>query len=310
MKLPEPVPVTKLAEITGAELNGDQTLIATGINEIHQVEKGDVSFVDVEKYYKKALLSAASIILINKKVKCPPGKVLLVCKNPFEAYNKLVLSYRPIVPQTQAISDTAQIHESTIIEPHVVIGHHVKIGRNCHIQANVTIGEYTEIGDNVNIQPGCSIGADAFYFKKTASGYKKWRSCGRVLIEDKVDLGVGCTICRGVSGDTVIGMGTKLDAQIQVGHDVRIGQHCLIAAQVGIAGNTVLGDWVTLYGQVGIAQNLKIGDKAVVLAKSGVSKDLEPGKTYFGIPAGEVRTMYREMAALRHLPEFLANYYH
>jgi UDP-3-O-[3-hydroxymyristoyl] glucosamine N-acyltransferase len=104
-------------------------------------------------------------------------------------------------------------------------------------------------------------------------------------------------------------MGTKLDAQIQIGHDVRIGQHCLIAAQVGIAGNTVLGDWVTLYGQVGIAQNLKIGDKVVVLAKSGVSKDLEAGKTYFGAPAGEVRTMYREMAALRHLPEFLANFY-
>ena len=309
MKLPEPVSVRKLAEITGAELIGDDTLTATGINEVHQVEKGDISFVDVEKYYKKSLHSAASIILINKKVKCPPSKALLVCEDPFEAYNNLVLTYRPVVPQTQAISDSAEIHKSTIIEPNVVIGQHVKIGRNCHIQANVTIGEYVEIGDNVTIQSGCSIGADAFYFKKTAYGYQKWRSCGRVLIEDNVDLGVSCTICRGVSGDTIIGMGTKLDAQIQIGHDVRIGQHCLIAAQVGIAGNTVLGNWVTLYGQVGIAQNLMIGDKVVVLAKSGVSKDLEAGKTYFGAPAGEVRTMYREMAALRHLPEFLANYY-
>lgn len=309
MKLPEPVSVRKLAEITGAELLGDDTLMATGINEIHQVEKGDISFVDVEKYYKKSLHSAASIIIINKKVKCPAGKALLVCEDPFEAYNDLVLSYRPVVKQNQPISDTAEIHESTIIEPNVVIGQHVKIGRNCHIHANVTIGEYTEIGDNVTIQSGCSLGADAFYFKRTAYGYRKWRSCGRVLIEDNVDLGVGCTVCRGVSGDTSIGRGSKLDAQIHIGHDVRIGEHCLLAAQVGIAGNTVLGDWVTLYGQVGIAQNLKIGDKAVVLAKSGVSKDLEAGKTYFGAPAGEVRTMYREMAALRHLPEFLANYY-
>lgn len=309
MKLPEPISVRELAQIIGAELIGDDTLMATGINEIHQVEKGDVSFVDVEKYYKKALHSAASIIIINKKVKCPSSKALLVCEDPFEAYNNLVLSYRPIESQTQAIDDTADIHPSSKIEPNVVIGKHVKIGRNCRIQANVTIGEYTEIGDDVFIQSGCSIGADAFYFKKTTYGYQKWRSCGRVLIEDKVDIGVGCTICRGVSGDTVIGAGTKLDAQIHIGHDVRIGQHCLIAAQVGIAGNTVLGDWVTLYGQVGIAQNLKIGDKAVVLAKSGVSKDLDAGKTYFGAPAGEVRTMYREMAALRHLPEFLANYY-
>jgi UDP-3-O-[3-hydroxymyristoyl] glucosamine N-acyltransferase len=295
--------------MTGATLIGDDSLVATGINEIHQVEKGDISFVDAEKYYKKSLHSEATIILIDKKVKCPANKALLICDDPFEAYNQLVLSYRPLVAQTRAIDDTAKIHESTVVEPNVIIGQHVKIGRNCRIHANVTIGEYTEIGDNVTIQSGCSIGGDAFYFKKTASGYQKWRSCGRVVIEDDVDLGVGCTVCRGVSGDTVIGLGSKLDGQIHIGHDVRIGKHCLIAAQVGIAGNTVLGDWITLYGQVGIAQNLKIGDKAVVLAKSGVSKDLEAGKTYFGTPAGEVRTMYREMAALRHLPEFLANYY-
>lgn len=309
MKLPEPISVGKLAEMTAAELLGDTSLMATGINEIHQVEPGDITFVDVEKYYKKALYSEATIILINKKVKSPEGKALLVCNDPFEAYNQLVLSYRPLVVQDKPISDTAVIHPSAIIEPNVVIGHHVRIGRNSHIQANVTIGEYTEIGDDVLIQAGCNIGADAFYFKKTAEGYQKWRSCGRVVIEDKVDIGVGCTICRGVSGDTVIGLGCKLDGQIHIGHDVRIGKHCLIAAQVGIAGNTSLGDWVTLYGQVGIAQNLRIGDKAIVLAKSGVSKDLEAGKTYFGAPAGEVRTMYREMAALRHLPEFLANYY-
>lgn len=309
MKLPVPLSVRKLAEMIGAELIGDETLLATGINEIHQVENGDISFVDIEKYYKKSLHSAASIIIINKRVKCPSGKALLVCEDPFEAYNNLVLSYRPIEAQVEAIHDTAEIHPSAVIEPNVFIGKQVKIGRNCHIQANVSIGEYTVIGEEVLIQSGSSIGADAFYFKKTEQGYQKWRSCGRVLIEDKVDIGVGCTLCRGVSGDTIIGSGTKLDGQIHIGHDVRIGKHCLIAAQVGIAGNTTLGDWVTLYGQVGIAQNLKIADKVVVLAKSGVSKDLETGKTYFGAPAGEVRTMYKEMAALRHLPEFLANFY-
>lgn len=309
MKLPTPIPVSELAEIVGATLVGNSELIATGINEIHQVEAGDISFVDVEKYYKKALHSAADIILINKKVKCPEGKALLICDEPFKAYNELVLSFRPIIPQTQSISETAVIHPSCVIEPNVMIGPYVEIGPGCHIQANVTIGEYTVIGKDVLIQSGSSIGADAFYFKKTEEGYQKWRSCGRVVIEDQVDIGVGCTICRGVSADTVIGAGTKLDAQVHLGHDVRIGRHCLIAAQVGIAGNTTLGDGVVLYGQVGIAQNLHIGEKAVVLAKSGVSKDLEAGKTYFGTPAGEVRTMYREMAALRHLPEFLANYY-
>jgi UDP-3-O-[3-hydroxymyristoyl] glucosamine N-acyltransferase len=309
MKLPDPIPVTRLAKMVGATLVGNKSLLATGINEIHQVEAGDISFVDAEKYYKKALHSAADIILIDKKVKCPEGKALLVCDEPFKAYNDLVLSYRPLLPQTQAISDTAVIHPSAIIEPNVTIGPYAEIGADTHIKANVTIGEYTLIGKEVMIQSGSHIGADAFYFKKTANGYRKWRSCGRVVIEDQVDIGVGCTVCRGVSADTLIGSGTKIDAQVHLGHDVRIGKHCLIAAQVGIAGNTTLGDRVVLYGQVGIAQNLHIGDDAVILAKSGVSKDLEGGKTYFGAPAGEVRSMYRELAALRHLPEFLANYY-
>lgn len=309
MKFPQPIPVREIAAKIGAKIIGDQTLEATGINEVHQVEQGDISFVDVEKYYDKALRSAASIILINKKVKCPAGKALLLCDRPFDAFNDLVLEFRPIIPLTSPVSPTAEIHPSTVIEPNVSIGHHVRIGRNCYIQANVSIQEHTIIGDNVIIQSGSVIGSDAFYFKRTEEGYRKWRSGGRVILEDHVDIGPGCTICKGVSGDTVIGEGTKLDGQVHIGHDVRIGKHCLLAGQAGVAGNTVLGDWVVLYGQVGITQNLHIGDRAVVLAQSGVSKDLEGGKAYFGSPAGEARTTYRELAALRHLPEFFANYY-
>jgi len=122
-----------------------------------------------------------------------------------------------------------------------------------------------------------------------------------VIIEDNVDIGAGCTINKGVSGDTTIGAGTKIDCQVHIGHDARIGKNCLIAAQAGISGNTVLGDEVVVYGQVGIAQNLKIGAKAVILAKSGVSKDLEGGKTYFGYPAQEAREAYKELATLRQL---------
>lgn len=309
MKFSQPIPVQEIAEMVQAELLGDDSLQVTGINEIHQVEPGDITFVDADKYYKKALESAADIILIDKRVACPEGKALLICDKPFQAYNDLVLRYRPLRPLTQSISETAVIHPTAVLEPNVVVGHHVRIGAHTHIQANVTIHEHTEIGESVLIQSGTVIGADAFYFKRQEDGFQKWRSCGRVLIEDHVDIGVACTICRGVSGDTIIGRGTKMDGQIHIGHDVRIGQHCLLAAQIGIAGNVVIGNWVTIYGQVGIVQNVTIGDRVVLLAKSGVSKDLEPGKTYFGAPAGEVRTMYREMAALRHLPEFLANYY-
>ncbi len=309
MKFEKPIPVEAVAQKIGAKLIGDKTLTATGINEIHQVEAGDITFVDVEKYFNKSLNSAATIIILNKKTKCPKGKALLLCDDPFEAYNQLVLEQRPLRPLTAAISPEAEIHPTAIIEPNVTIGPDVKIGANSHIQANVVIAEHTIIGSEVTIQSGCIIGTDAFYYKRTPEGYDKWRSGGRVIIEDKVDIGAACTINKGVSGDTIIGEGSKLDCQIHIGHDVKIGKRCLIAGQVGIGGNTELGDEVVLYGQVGIVNNLKIGAKAIVLAGAGVTKDLEPGKTYFGSPAGETRTKFRELAALRHLPEFFSTYY-
>lgn len=309
MKFPQPIPVSELARQINARIIGDATLSATGINEIHQVEKGDITFVDVKKYFDKSLKSAATVILLNEETDCPEGKVLLLCEQPFEAYNQIVLAHRPVLPQTQPISATAQIHPTAIIEPNVIIGHHVHIGAHSYIQANTTIAEYSIIGANVVVHPNCIIGSDAFYFKRTEAGYQPWRSCGRTIIEDSVRIGAGCTINKGVSGDTIIGEGSQLDCQVHIGHDAKVGKRCLLAAQVGIGGNTVVEDEVVLYGQVGVAQNVTIGAKAIVMAKSGVSKSLEGGKVYFGYPANETKVVYRELAAVRQLPEFLADYH-
>ncbi len=306
MKFLTPLPLSEIAQaINATQVVGSATINATGINEIHKVEKGDITFVDVEKYYQKAFRSAASIIIINQEITAPEGKTLLVCEQPFEAYNLLVKKHRPFRPLNSLISPSAHIHPSAIIEPNVIIGPNVRIGKRSYIQANVTIREYTNIGDQVVIQSGSIIGADAFYFHKKEKSYKKWRSGGRVIIEDQVDIGPGCTICKGVSGDTIIGTGTKLDAQIHIGHGVEIGQNCLLAAQVGIGGKTVIGDEVILYGQVGIAPRLKIANKVTVLAKSGVSKNLKAATTYFGYPAREVSLQYKALAALRMLPDLL-----
>lgn len=303
MKFPLPLPVRELARHINAQLLGNADLDALGINEVHHVQPGDITFVDVEKYYNKALQSAATIILINKAAEVPTGKALLVVDNPFECYNQLVWQYRPFQPLQASISPTAQIGTGTVIEPGAIIGHSVTIGDNCYIQANTYIGDYTQVGNDVIVQAGAIIGSDAFYFKKTAEGFVKWRSGGRVVLADGVDIGAGCTINRGVSSDTVIGRGTKLDAQVQIGHDTKVGERCLMAAQVGVAGNCHIGDDVVLYGQVGVGQNITIGSKAVVLGKSGVTKSLDGGKTYFGYPVQEARTTYKELATLRQLTE-------
>jgi UDP-3-O-[3-hydroxymyristoyl] glucosamine N-acyltransferase len=305
MKLPHSVAISEIAALINARIIGDATRIASGLNEINKVEEGDITFVDVKKYFDKSLASKATFVILNEEVECPPNKTLLLHPQPFEAYNFLAKKYRPFLPQTAAIAETVRIAASAIIEPNVVIGDNVTIGDNAHIQANTVIGNNVTIGNNVIIQPNCSIGSDAFYYKKEGQNYHKWHTIGRTIIEDDVEIGAGTTIAKGVSGDTIVGKGSKLDCQCHIGHGVVIGKHCLFAAQVGIGGKTIIGDNVVLYGQVGVAQRLKIANNVVVLAKSGISKDLEEGKTYFGYPASEVREAYKELAALRQLPDLL-----
>lgn len=302
MKFPHPLSVREIADLYQAEILGDAAAMVTGMNEIHHVEQGDITFVDVKKYVGKALASAASFVLLNERVSPPPGKTLLLCERPFEVYNALALRFRPVEALQTSVHPTARIHPSAILEPHVVVGPYVEIGADCHIHANVTIEEHTWIGERVVIQSGAVIGTEAFYYKRTPEGYTKWRSTGRVVLEADVEVGAQCTINKGVSSDTRIGAGTKLDCHVHVGHDVVVGKRCLLVAGVAIAGNNRIGDDVILYGQVGVAQNLHIGDRATVLAQSGVGTDLEGGKTYFGTPAQEARQEMRQIAIIRKLP--------
>ena len=307
MKFPAPITIQWLAHLIHADIIGDANAKATGINEIHKVEKGDVVFVDHPKYYDACLQSEASHIIINtKNVERPEGKTLLVLDQPFEAYLTIVNHFRPFTPATKLISDSAVIGEGTFIMPNVFIGKDVIIGKNCIISANVTINDYTEIGDNVVIQAGSVIGSDAFYYntkKNRDVWYKKMQSCGNVVIENDVEIGAGCTIDRGVTASTRIGRGTKMDNMVHIGHDSNIGKNCLFAAQVGIAGAVVIEDGVTLWGQVGVSKTLTIGENATVLAQSGVPSSLKGGKTYFGYPAEDAGIKRRELVWIKRIPQ-------
>ena len=305
MDLQLPITVKDIAELIDARVIGDPSIQITSINEIHKVKHGSLTFVDLDKYYDRALYSAASAILVHKPVECPPGKAILLSDAPFKAYNSLAIRFRPFTPLSVHISETATIGESTVLEPNVIIGHHVKIGKNCLIRSNVNILDYTEIGDNCIIHNGTIVGSDAFYFKKHEDTYERWHTIGRVIIHDDVEIGASCTIDRGVSGDTIIGQGTKLDNMVHIGHGVVIGRNCLLAAQVGIAGKTIIQDNVTLFGQVGVSKSLVVGEGATVMAQSGVSKSLQGGRVYFGSPAGDKQQRFREIIALRRLPDIL-----
>ena len=289
MKFSSKQTLKEIANIISAKYIGIDDFPVEGMNEIHVVTPGDIVFVDHPKYYDKALQSAATIILINKEVECPEGKALLISDDPFRDFNTLTNYFRPFQSSNVAISTSAKIGEGTIIQPNCFIGNNVLIGENCIIHPNVTIYDNTVIGDNVIIQAGTILGADAFYYKKRPEGFDQLLSNGRVVIENNVGIGALCTIDRGVSGDTTIGEGTKIDNQVHVGHDTLIGKKCLIAAQTGIAGCVIIKDEVTIWGQVGTTSGITIGEKAVILGQTGVTKSIEGGKTYFGTPIEESR---------------------
>jgi UDP-3-O-[3-hydroxymyristoyl] glucosamine N-acyltransferase len=305
MRFDRPIPVTQIAQMIGAEIVGEGEGVATGINEIHKVEEGDLVFVDHPKYYQKCIQSAATFIIINQRTEFPPHKSLLLVDDPFEAYLKIVQHFRPFQPLNKNLSETAIVGEGTIIMPGVVLGNHVTIGKQAVIYPNVVIMDHCTIGDNVIIQAGSIIGSDAFYYNKKTNRdvhYKKMTSCGRVLIENDVEVGANCTIDRGVSGDTVIGAGTKLDNMVHIGHDTIVGKNCLFAAQVAIAGATTVEDGVILWGQVGVNKTLTLGKGAEVYAQSGVGFNLEPGKKYFGSPAEDAMSKKKELVWVKRIP--------
>jgi UDP-3-O-[3-hydroxymyristoyl] glucosamine N-acyltransferase len=305
MKFQKTQTLQEIAIILNCEFVGNINFPVSGMNEIHVVETGDIVFVDHPKYYDKALNSAATTILINKKVACPEGKGLLISEDPFRDFNILTKHFKPFQSSNSSISDSAKIGIDTIIQPNCFIGNHVVIGKNCLIHSNVSIYDHTIIGDNVIIHAGTILGADAFYYKKRTEGFDQLISGGRVVIENNVGIGALCTIDKGVTGDTTIGEGTKIDNQVHVGHDTVIGKKCLIASQTGIAGCVIIEDEVTLWGQVGTTSGIRIGTKAVIMGQTGVTKSVAGGKSYFGTPIQESREKLKQLANIKKIPELL-----
>lgn len=307
MNFPNTLSPKEIAEIIGAKLIGDSKIEAIGLNELHVVRPGDVTFVDHPKYYNKVLNSQASIVIINKEVEVPEGKILLLHDNPFLAFIQLIEKFRPFVPSYQNVSLTAKVGKNSVIQAGAFVGNNVTIGDNCIIHANASIYDNTVIGNDVIIHSGSVIGSDGYYFQKRDGKYVKFQSGGRVILEDRVEIGANCCIDKGVTGDTTIGEGTKFDNHCQVGHDTIIGKNCLIGAFAAIAGVTVIEDDVLIWARVAINKDIVIGKGAVIMATSAIDKSVEGGKTYMGSPAMEVKKYWRYMVSLKQIPELIKN---
>jgi len=305
--------------------NADPAKIVTGIAALDRGGPSDLVCLDRPSWSDRARASTAGVCLTDRKLAThvPARVALLVAENPFQAFVDVARALYPdalrpsslfsgagavpgiaagavvhpsarlesgvIIDPGAVVGAGAEIGAGTVIGANVVVGASVRIGRNCAIGPNASVG-HALIGDRVTVHAGCQIGqeglvGDWFGFASGPEGHGKIPQVGRVIIQDDVEIGAGASINRGGLRDTIIGEGTKIDNQVQVGHNVVIGRHCVLVAQVGIAGSVVLEDHVMLERQVGVAENLTIGEGAKVAALSAVMSNIPAGQLWAGYPA-------------------------
>jgi UDP-3-O-[3-hydroxymyristoyl] glucosamine N-acyltransferase len=321
----------KLAELAnriGARLEPpDAEAEITGIAAIETAVPGEVTFVSNPKYAAAAKITRASAIIADEGLPAH-DKPILRSKNPQHSYARTValfheaLRYEPGIHRTASIHPSARIGSNASIGayvtidvdveigdnctllPHVVIYRSVKIGNNFLAHSHVSIRERCEIGDNVMLHNGVVIGSDGFGFAKDDNGrWQKILQCGKVVIEDDVEIQANSCIDRASLGESRIGRGTKIDNLVQIGHNCTVGENTMLCAQVGMAGSTELGRNVILAGQVGIAGHCKLDDGVIVTAQSGTSHDVEAGKMISGSPAFDNKQWLRSVAIFNKLPE-------
>ena len=330
------ITVGEIAKLTGAELrrNPNPARTIAGIAPLDRGGPSDLVFLDHAKFSAQARATAAGACLTSERLadSVPANVALLIVEKPFHAFVDVARALFPAalrpsslfsgdgaaagvapgammhpsarlesgvtVDPGAVIGAGAEIGSGTIVGANAVIGANVRIGRECAIGPNATVA-HALIGDRVIVHAGCRIGQDGFGYVMGPGGHRKIPQVGRVIIQDDVEIGAGTSIDRGGLRDTVIGEGTKIDNQVQVGHNVVIGRHCVLVAQVGIAGSVVLEDYVVLGGQVGVADNLTIGEGAKVGAQSGLMSNIPAGESWLGSPARRSRDFWREVAMRR-----------
>ena len=304
-----------------------------GLASLDEAGPMHLTFFDNLKYADQLASTKAGACLVSERFEAsvPAHVAVLRAAQPFREFVKVarVLYSDALRPQSwfgtagiaasAVIDPNAHLEDGVVVDPLAVIGPHVeigtgtvvgagaiiganvRIGRDCDVGARCSI-QFALIGNNVLIHPGCSIGQDGYGFVFFGpDGHLKVPQTGRVLIQNDVEIGAGTTIDRGSLRDTVIGEGTKIDNQVQIGHNVTIGRHCLLAAQIGLAGSLTIGDNVALGAKVGINNHLRIGDGAQVTAMSAVKDDIPANGRWGGHFAKPTRQWFREILAVERL---------
>ncbi|MBI4040373.1 MAG: UDP-3-O-(3-hydroxymyristoyl)glucosamine N-acyltransferase [Deltaproteobacteria bacterium] len=319
--------LSEIAKHMGARVIGDDTIHIQGVSSFETAQKNHLTFITKPEYLNLLSTSHAAAIIVSSPLQT--SKPQLVFQNPKLGFAKaLELFDRPkefkpgIDPRSWieehstldpsvtvypfvTIRSRCNIGKNVILYPGVYVGPDVVIGDDCILFPNVTILASTQIGKRVLIHSGSIIGEDGFGYIWDGKQHYKVPQVGKVVIEDDVEIGANACIDRATTGQTHIGMGTKIDNLVQVGHNNQIGKFCILCGQVGLAGSVHIGDGSLLGGQSGVADHLKLLPGSRVAAQSGVLLELNEKEPVMGYPAVNAKQFFRMIAALKKLPDLL-----
>jgi UDP-3-O-[3-hydroxymyristoyl] glucosamine N-acyltransferase len=318
-----PFPVAELAAKLAAAMFGDGDLAIHDVADLDQAGPGELCLFAERSYAAAVGLSRAAVVLTTPELQSltPPHIRTLVTPAARLAFAEAAWLFYPAIDEAMGFEDergqasigpgcriastatigrNAEIGPGTQVGAGAVIGRGVVIGRDCVIGPSATVG-FALIGDRTQILPGAVVGAQGFGFVPGMKGLLRVPQLGRVILGNEVEVGANTTIDRGALGDTTIGDGTKIDNQIQIGHNCRIGRYCTFSGRVGISGSVTMGDFVQVGGGVGVADHITIGAKARLAAGAGVIQDVAPGATVAGYPAIPIREWHRQTIGLRKL---------
>jgi UDP-3-O-[3-hydroxymyristoyl] glucosamine N-acyltransferase len=325
-----PLRLSEIARMVGGDLVGPGDPLLTGAAGLSEAGAGDLSFVTDSRRAAAVAASGAGALLVGPELTV--DKPCVRVNDPYRAFTVVLArlqidldrAFPPGIHETAIVAASADVSQAVAVGPfcvvgdgsvlgpgtrlgsHVSLGCDVSLGADCLVYPQAVIREGCRLGSRVIVHAGVVLGSDGFGYLPDPQGLHKIPQVGIVVLEDDVELGAGVTVDRATTGQTVIGQGTKVDNQVQIAHNVRIGRHCALSAQVGIAGSATLGDGVVFGGQVGVGDHLTIGSGTTAGGQAGITRSLAPGSRVFGTPAEAAHQSFRATAALRRLPDLLA----
>ena len=321
--------VGDIAALVEGTVRGEAATEITGVNGVEEAGPGDLCFIRGARWLSLLEKSQASAALIQEapadcamtfvEVDAPDvafGRVLqqfseASLEHPRGIHPSAVVGENVQLGEDIALSSGVHIADGCVIGGRVILYPNVYIGRNCVVGSDcvffpgVVLREETTVGARCVIHANSTLGTDGFGYTFVDGRWVKIPQVGRVVLGDDVEIGSNSTIDRATFGLTLVGDGTKIDNQVQVGHNVHIGNHCVIAALAGIAGSAVIKNNVRIGAQSGINGHIEIGDGVTVGARGGVTASVEPGKVISGFPAIDHNLERKVMVARQRVPDLL-----